>query len=352
MGSRPSRQAKVTAATVFHFEEAIAASRHHIVAAPPLYDLVPLQALRRATEGPLYRIRDLIVHPLILFIAIRHHRADLIIVRYFTTKMLLLAAGLLWPFRKKLLFMIQNNMQVAHVGSRERRYFKALCRLGFQFGFLEAADGLAELGVEVSEQQFVSLPMPIYPPHGERTAAKRNGPPSIGVIGRELPEKNTDQLLSLLLAFRESGDLDAEIVLGSNDAKVLETWARRGVRAVPTLDYADYLRAIAEVDVLLIHYDRQHYFYRSSGVIHDAACAGTAVVCPNFPVFRFQVTAPVRVGAVFDSAEEMLPALREALEIVNSEPDHFATWAWARRPEEFSRRIDRFIDCRRRAIAA
>lgn len=352
MGSRPSRQAKVTAATVFHFEEAIAASKHRIVAAPPLYDLVPLRALRRATEGPLYRIRDLIVHPLILFFAIRHHRADLIIIRYFTTKMLLLAAPLLWPFRKKLLFMIQNNMQVAHVGSRERWYFRTLCRLGFQFGFLEAADGLAELGVEVSDRQFVSLPMPIYPPHGERPARQHAGPLSIGVIGRELPEKNTDRLLSLLLEFRASGDLEAEIVLGSNDRQVLETWAGRGVRAVPTLDYADYLRAMAAVDVLLIHYDRLHYFYRSSGVIHDAACAGTAVVCPDFPVFRYQVTQPVRVGAVFDDSRKMLPALQEALAIARSEPQNFAMWAEARRPEEFSRRIDRFIEARRQPAAA
>lgn len=343
MGARPSRQAKVNAATVFHFEEATAGSRHRIAVAPPLYDLVPLRALRRATEGPLYRLRDLIVHPLILFIAIRHRRADLIIFRYFTTKMLLLAAVPLWPFRKKLLFMIQNNMQVAHVEPRERFYFKTLCRMGFQLGFLEAAHGLVELGVEMSKRQFVSLPMPIYPKRTSPARTRTDGRPSIGVIGRELPEKNTDGLMSLLTGFRDRGELGAEIVLGSNDVQVLETWAARGVTTVRTLDYQDYLRAMAEVDVLLIHYERRHYYYRSSGVIHDAACLGTAVVCPDFPVFRHQVTDPVRIGALFGSVEEMLPALREALEIARSGPGPFETWARARRPEMFSRRIDAFI---------
>lgn len=346
MVSRTSRAAKVTITTVFHFEEAVAGARHRIVVAPPLYDLAPLAVLRRASDGVLFELRDLLVHPLILAIALRHRDADLIIIRYFTTKMLLLAAPLLWPFRKRLLFVIQNNMQLAHVGSRERRYFRLLCRLGFQLGFLEAMDGLAELGVRPEERQFVALPLPLYPEAAAEPPERRPGPPSIGVIGRELAEKNTDVLMGLLLGWRDAGELAAEIVLGSNDTEVLASWAARGVRAVQTQDYRDYVRAVSEVDVLLIHYERSHYFYRSSGVIHDAAYLGTAVVCPDFPVFRHQVTTPCQVGAVYGSEAEMLPAIQAALGISRAAGDAFATWRRARSPVEFSRRLDRFIELR------
>ncbi len=347
MSARSPREAKVSVTTVFHFEEAISFSRYRIVIAPPLYDLVPFRALRRATDGLLFKVRDLLVHPLILLIAIRHHRAELIIIRYFTTKALLVAAPLLWPFRKKLLFTIQNNMQLAHVGARERRYFKLLCRLGFQFAFLEAADGLAELGVPFDDRQFVVVPIPIFPRQSSRHERRRDGPPTIGVIGRELPEKNTDRLMNLLVGWRSAGDLPAEIVLGSNDKDVLETWAGKGVATVQTLDYRDYKQAVAGVDVLLIHYDRTHYFFRSSGVIHDAAHLGTAVVCPDFPVFRRQVSEPCRVGAVYRTVDDMLPSLREALELSRRASGDFEAWALERSPQVFSQRVDRLIEQRR-----
>jgi hypothetical protein len=342
----PSRHSNVRPATAYHWEEATAFSKHNVVIAPHLHDLIPLKPLHRSIDGMLLKIRDLVVHPLALLVVMRNYQADLILVRYFTTKSLLASAVVLWPVRKKLLFIIQNNLQLAHVGSRERLYFKLLCHMGFQFGFLEAADGLAELGVDFRERQFVIVPLPVYPKLARDAKERGAEPPTIGVIGRELPEKNTDQLMNLLVGWREGGDLSAGIVLGSNDSRVLEAWVAKGVTTVQTLDYQDYLRAIAGVDVLLIYYDKTHYFYRSSGVIHEAASVGTAVVGPDFPVFRYQVTQPVRVGAVFQSVEGMLPAIQSALEIARSEPGNFNTWAKARCPEEFSRRVDRFIEKR------
>jgi hypothetical protein len=345
LGQR-SRHSRIKPATVYHWEEATAFSKHKIVVAPHFHELIPLRSLHRSIDGLLLEVRDLIVHPLVLLVAMRNYRADLILVRYFTTKMLLASTVVLWLFRKKLLFIIQNNMQLAHVWPRDSLYFRILCRLGFQFGFLEAADGLPELGVEFRERQFLTVPLPVYPKLARDTKERRVGPPAIGVIGRELPEKNTDQLLNLLVGWRASGDLSAEIILGSNDTLVLETWAQKGVTTVQTMDYQDYLRSVSGVDVLLIYYDRLHYFYRSSGVIHEAACVGTAVVCPDFPVFRYQVTQPVRVGALFQSVEGMLPAIQSAFEIARFEPDNFRVWAKARCPEEFSRRVDRFIEKR------
>ena len=346
LGQSSSYHSRNKPATVFHWEEAIAFTKHKVVITPHFREMIPLRSSHRSIDWLLFEIRNLLAHLLILPIVLRNYHADLILVQYFRSKTLLATTIGLWLFRKKLLFIIHRNIQLAHVRPRERLYFNLLCRLGFQFGFLEAADGLAELGVEFRERQFLMLPLPVYPKLARGSKERRVGPPAIGVIGRELPEKNTDQLLNLLVGWRASGDLSAEIILGSNDARVLETWAQKGVTTVQTMDYQDYLRSVSGVDVLLIYYDKLHYFYRSSGVIHEAACVGTAVVCPDFPVFRYQVTQPVRVGALFQCVEGMLPAIQSALEIARSEPDNFKVWAKARCPEEFSRRIDRFIEKR------
>jgi glycosyltransferase involved in cell wall biosynthesis len=184
----------------------------------------------------------------------------------------------------------------------------------------------------------------IYPRLERSNDVSRVGLPRIGVIGRESPEKNTDKLLNFLVEWQESGELAAEIVLGSDDTEVMERWASKGVTTVQTADYQDYLDAVSSVDVLLIYYDRAHYFYRSSGVIHEAAYVGTAVVCPDFPVFRYQVTQPARVGALYQDVEGILQALQSAIEIARSAPDNFEIWSKSRCPEEFSRRIDRFLE--------
>jgi hypothetical protein len=224
---QPFRHSNVRPATVHHWEEATAFSKHKVVIAPHLHDLIPLKPIHRSIDGMLLEIRDLVVHPLALLVVVRNYQADLILVRYFTTKSLLASAVVLWPVRKKLLFIIENNLQLAHVGSREGLYLKLLCHMGFQFGFLEAADGLAELGVDFRERQFVIVPLPVYPKLARDAKEGGAEPPTIGVIGRELPEKNTDQLMNLLVGWRASGDLSAEIILGSNDTRVLERWAQK-----------------------------------------------------------------------------------------------------------------------------
>jgi hypothetical protein len=297
-----------------------------------------------AIGGTIRDLRDLVAHLLIVPIILRNRDADLILVRYFTSKILLLSAIGLWVFRKRLLFIVQNNMQLAHVGSRESVYFKLLCRLGFQFAFWETADGLNELGVDYRAQQFVVLPLAIYPRLEQSNDMSRVGPPRIGVIGRESPEKNTDKILNFLVEWQASGELSTEIVLGSDETEVMERWASKGVTTVQTGDYQDYLDVLSSLDVLLIHYDRAHYFYRSSGVIHEAAYVGTAVVCPDFPVFRYQVTQPARVGALYQDDEGILRALQSAIEIAKSAPENFEVWSKSRSPEEFSRRIDRFLE--------
>ena len=135
MPDQAARQQKVKPATVSHWEEATAFSKYKIVSAPYLHTFMRARPYHGRIRGTIRDLRDLVAHLLIVPIILRNRDADLILVRYFTTKILLLSAIGLWVFRKKLLFIVQNNMQLAHAGSREGVYFKLLCRLDFQFAF-------------------------------------------------------------------------------------------------------------------------------------------------------------------------------------------------------------------------
>ena len=332
------------------FETAVRGLRHRVIATPRLREWFPVSGLRWLHVSLVIDIRDWLGHLWLIPFTIRHRSLDLIVVKGFRTNLLMVVMLLgLWPFRKKLLFVIHHNLQFAHVRLLDRS-LKLLCRLGAQFALLEGDDGLSELGIDRNEHQFVVLPLPV--PVALPGRLKTRIDPSdrsieIGVVGRDLREKKIDDLLHHLHQLQRVGRLPGRIFLASDNPSLLAAWAAKGIGAVGTRNYADYLAAMARADVMVLNYPRDSYFYRSSGVINDAASLGTAVVCPDYPTFRRQVTQPVRIGALFATAEGILPAIHEALEIVRNEPDNFKLWARARTAAEFGRRIDEFIDRRR-----
>lgn len=334
---------------ILEFEEAIRATKHSVITTPRLRDWFPMKRSRFLPASLLIDIRDWLGHLWLIPFTIRHRKADLILVQGFRTNLLAVTMLGLWPFRRKLLFVIHHNLQFAHVRPLQRT-LKLLCRLGIQFALLEGDDGLAELGIEKDGRQFVVLPLPV-PAAVSRSFATRHRPLDtaieIGVIGRDLPEKKTDDLMHHLLRLQEARRLPGSIVFACDNPRVLEHWRTNGVLTVDTRSYAEYLTAVARVHVMILSYARDFYFYRSSGVIKDAASLGTAVVCPDYPVFRRQVSEPTRVGAVFGTVDEILPAIHEALDVAQSEPGNFKLWAEGRSAAVFSRRIDEFIDRRR-----
>lgn len=331
---------------ILDFEEAISATKHRVIATPRLRDWFPMKRSRLLPASLLIDIRDWLGHLWLIPFAIRHRRADLILVKGFRTNLLAVTMLGLWPFRRTLLFVIHHNLQFAHVRPLQRT-LKLLCRLGVQFALLEADDGLTELGIDKDGRQFVVLPLPV-PGGVSRSLEIRHRPLDmpieIGVIGRDLPEKKTDDLMHHLLRLQEAKRLPGSVLFASDNPRLLEHWGTNGVLTVDTRSYADYLTALARVQVMILSYARDFYFYRSSAVIKDAASLGTAVVCPDYPVFRRQVSEPARVGALFATVEEILPAIHEALDIARSEPGNFKLWAEQRSPAVFSRRIDEFID--------
>lgn len=337
---------------VLGFDAALRASRHRIAVTPRPRDWIPSRGLGWLPPSLAIDLRDWLGHLALVPFTIRHRRADLVLVAGFRTFLLAVVLIGLWPFREKLLFVVHHNLQFAHVRFFDRS-FKLLCRLGVRFAFLEGEDGLGELGVGRDEDQFLVLPLPL-PTAVVAAAAARPRPAAgkpveIGVVGRDLPEKNAEDLLQHLLDLQTAGELPGRLLLASDNRALLDLWAAKGVETLETRAYTDYLAALARVDVVVLNYAREFYCFRSSSVINDAAGLGTPVVCPDYPVFRRQVSEPARIGVTVETLEEIGPAIHAALELARREPGNFGVWARQRSASEFSRRIDAFIDRQRSA---
>lgn len=318
-------------------------SSHRIVLTP---SVIPCRPERFAwVPRPVWNYVSVILLHLRLLVVIWLRRdSDLILVHSFSTTLIGAMWPLLFPLRDRLAFIVHQNLQYAHVRPLERRIFKFLCRRRFRFAFLESIEGLAELGLDPSSDQFLVLPLAAHKgtPAVAACRAAREGA-TVGVIGNFRAEKRIDGVLQALLAAREQVDGLEEIVFGCPDQQLLERWTTRGLRTVNTRDYGDYIAALEKCDVVVLDYDCSRYYYRSSGVIADAAALNVAVVAPDFPVFRKQLLEPAPIGAVFHGPEDLLPAIRRAVEIRRSARENFEAWSRARSLERISELLDDFV---------
>ena len=290
------------------------------------------------------KARQIASHLQLVGTAYRRRDVDLILVKGFSTTMLAVVAPFIWHNRRRILLTMHHNLQFAHRRPLERSIVRLLCRAKFRFAVMEALDGVAELGIAPDDRQFLVLHPPT--PEPAAIAASTRPPPrrgGIGVIGDLRREKNAEHVVESLIQARDRGQIGARIVLGCPDDAILDRWRAAGIDAINTAAYPDYLAALASCEAVVLNYQAARYYYRSSGVIGDAVALGTAVVCPDFPVFRKQISEPVTVGAVFRDPDDLLRAVNAALDLRRSKPENFAIWRRARSPQEFSRRLDEFI---------
>jgi|GEM_PF-4578397 len=136
----------------------------------------------------------------------------------------------------------------------------------------------------------------------------------IGVIGMLREEKGTQGLLNQLVLKLPHWDGKVELLLGT------PFWQKQAwVDSLPitTLDTShsfQYEAFFKEVDIAVFAYRQSDYYYRPSGVICDALMHGCYVVCPDFPIFRSQISNPVMLGVPYVDATNLLDAVESAFD--------------------------------------
>ncbi len=282
----------------------------------------------------------------------RRRDHDLIVVREFLTALLMVVWPLIWPLRRRVYFLINHNLQEAHRRVLERWVLRLLYRTGCRFACFETTVGFAGIGIVPDTERFLVLPHPLATAIVSRPATSASEEPVVGVIGAVRAEKGSEAMLQALLQLRRQGRLPARLVLGCPEAEVRMTWQSQGFEVIDTSSRAAYLAALDLCDVVILNYQRERYLYRPSGVAADALSRGAAVVCPDFPLMRLQLSAPAAVGAVFGSLDELAAATTRALALRPTLGDALAAHQRARDPAALARLLDAFVagTLRRRAV--
>ncbi len=273
----------------------------------------------------------------------RQRDHDLLVVREFLTVLLMVVWPLIWPLRRRVYFLINHNLQEAHRRVLERSVLRLLYRTGCRFACFETTVGCAEIGIVPDAERFLVLPHPLAAAIVPRPRARAADEPVVGVIGAVRAEKGSEAMLEALLRLRHEGQLPARLVLGCPEAEVRAAWQCRGFEVIDTSSRAAYLAALDLCDVVVLNYQRERYLYRPSGVAADALSRGAAVVCPDFPLMRLQLSAPAAVGAVFGSLDELAAATTQALALRPTLGDALAAHQRARDPAALARLLDAFV---------
>jgi glycosyltransferase involved in cell wall biosynthesis len=273
----------------------------------------------------------------------RRRDHDLIVVREFLTVLLLIVWPLIWPLRRRVYFLINHNLQEAHRRRLERSVLRLLYRTGCRFACFETTAGCAEIGIVPDAERFLVLPHPLAGAIVTRPAPSSAAEPVVGVIGAVRTEKGSEVILQTLLQLREQGRMAVRLVLGCPEAVVRAAWQCRGFEVIDTTSRAAYLAALDLCDVVILNYQRERYLYRPSGVAADALSRGAAVVCPDFPLMRLQLSAPATVGAVFDGLDGLPAATMRALALRPTLGDALAAHQRARDPGALARLLDAFV---------
>lgn len=261
----------------------------------------------------------LLVHFVLMWDAVRLPPGRFGLVREFLSVPTLLVWPVIWFRRRRLLFVVNHNLDSALCSKVHLFALRALCLMGIRLLCFESTAGLVKLNLACDSTQAFAIPTPLLPSQPLPPAAP-HCPPVIGVVGNVRSEKGFEDLLHVLVNASRSGKISARFLIGTTNREVRERCRAVGWEEVDTTHPAEYFSAMSRCDVLVFNYQRPNYFFRISGVVADAICAGTFVVTPNCPGLASQISEPARVGLTFESLEELPAVIECALKLAAETP--------------------------------
>lgn len=160
---------------------------------------------------------------------------------------------------------------------------------------------------------------------GERLSD--NAKIKIGVVGMIRADKPVAQIIEKLQEYITSSQSNCELVIGTPFGQKPDYLDKIEATLYDTTKEKDYLKVLTEIDILVIHYEKDRYYYRASGVISDAASCGCYIIASDYPMIKNQVSYPVTIGATFSSFEEIGKLIDEAIIHLHSkgQDNH---WFW------------------------
>ncbi|MDJ0691176.1 MAG: glycosyltransferase family 1 protein [Xenococcaceae cyanobacterium MO_188.B32] len=238
--------------------------------------------------------------------------------------------------KKEIFIMLHGNQQFAmnskikYLGLLYLKiYLKSLER--FKALLLEIDDDILPPKVQLPERAKIVIPHPCrsdYLPNlkpGERLSSDTKI--KIGIVGIIRADKPIGKLIKKIQEYQTKTEQNCELIIGTPKKQKPAYLDKLGIELRDTTTEKDYIRVLQEIDILVIHYDRDRYYYRTSGVISDAASCGCYIVASDYPLIKHQITYPVTIGSTFTDFEELETILDKAIDSVltNGQDNH---WLW------------------------
>lgn len=267
---------------------------------------------------------------------------DLFIIQDFLNIPLILVWPFIFSVRRKLLFVVNHNVQRCEQSLLEYMCFKALTFFGCRFLLLEFQNEQLNMPLLRGATQHLTLPFLITQTN-VASNSKQKEMKVIGVIGYQRKEKKVDDLLEHV--DKITIKLNAKFVVGTPNLAILKTIKNPNCELIDTTNFKDYMRAIKTCDIVVFNYDSYDYYWRHSGIIAECVAEGKYVICPSFPLLRSQINWPQPVGMCFENIVQLEETLEAAMKnIPNELTANFAAQRENRSAKIASGRIDQYIE--------
>ena len=274
-------------------------------------------------------------HIMMALRAFKLQDADTLFVFEIYSQHLLLTLPLLALTGKEVLLSLHGNQQFAMTSKVKYLgllYLKLFLNLPqFKALTLEIDDDVIPEKYQLPDGSKLVIPHPILTdmqPNlkpGERWPEER--PIKVGVVGMIRPDKPIAKLIEELQQYLEQTSYNCELIIGTPFWQRPDYLDKFNCTLVDTAKEEDYLKVLQQIDILVIHYDQERYYYRTSGVISDAGSCGCYIIASDYPVIKHQVNWPAQIGSTFKEFAEIGALIDEAIPQIRSQgqDNH---WLW------------------------
>ncbi|BAU66964.1 hypothetical protein STA3757_43700 [Stanieria sp. NIES-3757] len=245
--------------------------------------------------------------------ALKLKKCDALLIFEAYNQHLLLLLPLLVLTGKKVFIMLHGNQQFA-IHSKPKYlgllYLQLYLKLfkHFKVILLELNDDILPTKVQLPSASKIVIPHPlrndVFPRFKPGERLTENTPIKIGIVGMIRADKPVGKLLEKLQEYLQHHS-ECELIIGTPFGQKPAYLNEINAQLYDTTKEQDYLQLLQQIDILVIHYDRNRYYYRTSGVISDAASCGCYIIASDYPLIKQQINYPVTIGSTFNDFEQL-----------------------------------------------
>ena len=250
-----------------------------------------------------------------------------VLVREFSTLYLFLLFPLVFIGRKKFIYVVNHNLQLAQNSFLQKIILRFLYRIGTRFLLFESSYGMHTIRKisnnhqEIIAPLFVSKEINISSEYDTKLIKTINEFKSknnilISIPGRPSYSKGSFTLLKYLINFIElNANSKFRFLVPNSLYKLIDlnNYIKEYFFCPPDDSQNYYHQIISLSDLALFNYEYKYYYFRHSGVVLDCLSNKTAVICPNFPLLNNMINYPVNVGITFDELNKLEYILKNDL---------------------------------------